>query len=108
MTRSIIKKTKEKRAEPARLCKSMAALLRRLLVHGTRRRRRPADRLDRTFDRSPQPADFRSRAAFRIIFAGAFAVTERQQQIGTVGDLTAPHRRTEFYQGFTGDGDDAA
>src|SRR6185437_16783568 len=51
------------------------AKLCRLLVHGAGCRRRTADRLHRTFDRRPQPADFRRRAAFGIIFARAFTMT---------------------------------
>src|SRR5438445_8564632 len=95
----------------ARLCQSRkinpekkAALLRRLLVHGARCRRRSADRLDRTFDRAPQPGDLRRRPAFRVIFAGAFALAQRHQQIGAIGDLAAPYRRAEFRQCFTRDG----
>src|SRR5882672_8874480 len=102
----------EKRAESARsllnLVETLAALLRRLLVHGAGRRHLATDRLDRTFDRSPQPADLGCGTAFRVIFAGAFALTERQQQIGAVGDLTAPHRRAEFCQSLARDGDDTA
>ena len=88
--------------------KKEAAMLRRLLVHGARCRRRPADRLDRTFDRAPQPGDLGRVPAFRVIFAGAFALAQRHDQIGAVGDLAAPHRRAEFRQRLTRDGDDAA
>src|SRR5579859_2604118 len=79
-----------------------------LLVHDAAGGSGTADRLHRTLDRSPQPADFGSRAAFRKIFAGAFALAERHQKVGAVGDLPAPHRRTELVQRLACNGDDAA
>ena len=53
-------------------------------------------------------ADFRRGAAFGIIFARAFAMPERHQEIGAVGDLAAPHRSAEFGQRLARDGDDRA
>ena len=47
-------------------------------------------------------------AGLRQIFPRAFAMTERHQEIGAIGDLAAPYRRPEFGQRFTRDGDDRA
>src|ERR1700712_5441104 len=82
--------------------------LSRLLVHRPGRRGRTTDRLYRAFDRSPEPADLRRRTSFRIIFPRAFAVAERHQEIGTIGDLAAPDRCPELGQRFTRYGDDRA
>src|SRR5947209_9481223 len=59
----------------------------RLLVHRAARRRRSSDSLHRALDCRPKPADLGRRATFRIVFARAFAMAERHQEIGAIGDL---------------------
>src|SRR6185437_6628748 len=100
-----------KRAETARsskVARARAAKLRGLPVHRAVRGYAAANGLHRTLDRGPKPRNLGGCAAFRIIFADAFAMTERHQQVGTVGDLAAPYRRAELGEGFPGDGHDRA